>query len=78
LFLHLGTAAGFARSTSLGTGWSSIASITSAADLDGDGRRDIVARSKTGELLLHRGTSTGGLETPQVFAGSFVGTRFVV
>jgi stage II sporulation protein D len=78
LFLHLGTAAGFGRSRSLGTGWSSIASITSVGDFDGDGRGDIVARSKTGTLLFYRGTSTGGLETLQALAGSFIGTRFVV
>jgi stage II sporulation protein D len=78
LFLHPGTAAGFGRGSALGAGWSSIASITSVGDFDGDGRGDILARGKTGSLLLYRGNGTGGLEMPQVLAGSFAGARFVV
>ncbi|MEU3554429.1 FG-GAP-like repeat-containing protein [Streptomyces fragilis] len=49
-------------STSLGTGWNQYDVLTSPGDLSGDGRADLITRqSSTGDIHLHKATSTGKL-----------------
>ncbi|NYV74926.1 FG-GAP-like repeat-containing protein [Streptomyces sp. UH6] len=48
--------------TSLGTGWNQYDVLTSPGDLSGDGRPDLITRqASTGDIYLHRATSTGKL-----------------
>ncbi|MEV7418411.1 VCBS repeat-containing protein [Streptomyces sp. NPDC089919] len=42
--------------TRIGTGWNTYTTITGAADLDGDGKSDLLARDKAGVLWLYKGT----------------------
>jgi stage II sporulation protein D len=78
LWLHRGTATGFAAPISLGNGWSAPAAITSVGDFDGDGKSDIVARTPGDQLLLYRGNGSTGISSPTAVTGSYRGTRFVV
>lgn len=78
LYLHAGTATGFAAPVSLGTGWDSLAAITSIGDFDGDRRADVVARTRDGSLRLYRGGGWGQLLTGTAIGGSFGGTRFAL
>lgn len=53
---------GWRGSTRVGTGWANLDLVETAGDLTGDGRTDVVARSRTtGDLLLYRGAVGGGL-----------------
>ncbi|ALE04918.1 hypothetical protein AL755_04460 [Arthrobacter sp. ERGS1:01] len=59
LFLYPNTnGTNFGAKVRIGTGWGSLK--ISAVDFDGDQRQDIVARNAAGQLLLYRGTGTGG------------------
>jgi len=49
---------GFSPRLKIGTGWGSLKII--GTDFDGDGRADIAARNPAGQLLLYRGSGTGG------------------
>lgn len=44
----------------VGTGWSSLDSIFSPGDFDGDGAVDLLARTEDGTLLLYRGDGEAG------------------
>ena len=45
----------------IGNGWSAMDSLTTSADLSGDGRADVVARdASTGRLLIFQGDGRGG------------------
>ena len=48
----------FGATTRIGTGWGNLTIM--GADFDGDGRQDLLARNAAGQLLLYRGTGTGG------------------
>lgn len=63
---------GFVSSGSIGRGWGGVDLMTAAGDLDGDGRPDVVVRSRTtGALLLYRGQAGGTLA-----AGTAIGARW--
>lgn len=49
---------GWLARTRIGTGWGPLTIV--AVDFDGDGRTDLAARNSAGQLLLYRGTGTGG------------------
>ncbi|PYI68941.1 hypothetical protein CVV68_03795 [Arthrobacter livingstonensis] len=49
---------GFSARTKIGTGWGPLTIL--GVDFDGDGRPDIAARNRTGQLLLYRGNGGGG------------------
>ncbi len=51
---------GFAGSArKIGTGWQVFTDIATPGDLNGDGRADLLARTKTGLLYLYLGTGAG-------------------
>ncbi len=51
---------GFAGSArKVGTGWQIFGDIATPGDLDGDGRADLLARTRTGLLYLYLGTGAG-------------------
>ncbi|MBB4983774.1 MULTISPECIES: FG-GAP-like repeat-containing protein [Streptomyces] len=59
LWLHPGTgnaASPFARPVRVGGGWNTYTDITANGDLDGDGRPDLVATDKAGDLWFYKGT----------------------
>ncbi|MGW4703176.1 FG-GAP repeat domain-containing protein [Streptomyces sp. NPDC004285] len=43
----------------IGAGWNTYAQLTGGSDLTGDGRPDLVATDKAGDLWLHKGTGSG-------------------
>lgn len=47
-----------------------------AGDLTGDRRPDVIARTSTGDLLIHPGTGTGGLGTAVTAVGGWGGRPF--
>jgi hypothetical protein len=53
-----GQAVGLAPGVVIGTGWRDL-SVVGAADFNGDGRTDLVARDDVGRLWLYPGNSTG-------------------
>lgn len=60
---------GFSVRTRIGTGWGSLNVL--AADFDGDGRSDVLARNTAGALLLYRGNGGGGfIDEPRKVIGS--------
>ena len=78
LLLHKGIKGGFAAPVPLASGWAGTSSITSAGDVDGDRRVDVIARSADGHLALYRGDGHATLTRGTTLAGSFTGTRFAV
>ncbi|MFF9146853.1 FG-GAP repeat domain-containing protein [Streptomyces sp. NPDC014861] len=60
LYLYRGNGAGtgFASRVRVGTGWNAYDQIVGAGDHTGDGRADIVARDRSGNLYLYRGTGS--------------------
>lgn len=48
----------FGTPQQIGTGWGSLTIL--AADFDGDKKQDLLARTSSGQMLLYRGTGTGG------------------
>ncbi|MGW5774979.1 FG-GAP repeat domain-containing protein [Streptomyces sp. NPDC003863] len=59
LWIHPGTgnaAAPFAQPVRVGGGWNTYNDITGSGDLDGDGRPDLVAADKAGDLWFYKGT----------------------
>ncbi|MFD4370738.1 FG-GAP repeat domain-containing protein [Streptomyces sp. NPDC058486] len=67
LYLYQGNGAGtgFASRIRVGDGWSAYNQILGAGDYTGDGRADVLARDRSGNLFLYRGT--GSARAP--FAG---------
>lgn len=47
----------FGARVKIGAGWGALE--ISGADFDGDGKQDLLAKNKTGDLLLYRGNGTG-------------------
>jgi N-acetylmuramoyl-L-alanine amidase/FG-GAP-like repeat len=66
LYLYRGNGlGGFAGSgTKIGAGWGMFVTVFSPRDFNGDGRSDILAVARSGDLYLYRGNGLGG------FAGS--------
>ncbi|GHE97147.1 hypothetical protein GCM10014715_61790 [Streptomyces spiralis] len=61
LWLYKGTgsaSAPYAARTKIGGGWNTYNSLTSAGDLTGDGKADLVARDGSGVLWLYKGTGS--------------------
>ncbi|MFI8916681.1 FG-GAP repeat domain-containing protein [Streptomyces sp. NPDC053513] len=59
LWIHPGTgdaASPFAQRVRVGGGWNTYTDITGNGDLDGDGRPDLVATDKAGDLWFYKGT----------------------
>ncbi|MBQ0891366.1 VCBS repeat-containing protein, partial [Streptomyces sp. RM72] len=59
LWLYQGTgsaSAPYAARTRVGGGWNTYSSLTSAGDLTGDSRPDLIARDSAGVLWLYQGT----------------------
>ena len=48
----------FGVATQIGNGWGKLTIV--GADYDGDGHQDLLARNTAGQLILYRGTGTGG------------------
>ncbi|MDD0856899.1 hypothetical protein NHF46_01895 [Arthrobacter alpinus] len=48
----------FGTRQQIGSGWGSLTIL--AADFDGDKKQDLLARTSSGQMLLYRGTGTGG------------------
>ncbi|TDC54403.1 SpoIID/LytB domain-containing protein [Jiangella ureilytica] len=62
LWLYPGNGAGgFGATRPIGTGWRGMTSIRVTPDWDGDGRSDIVARSRESDLWLYSGDGAGGV-----------------
>lgn len=55
----------------LGTGFASRTIISDPGDFDSDGRNDIISRSASGALELHRGTAAGTLSAPIVIRSNW-------
>ncbi|GAB2735536.1 FG-GAP-like repeat-containing protein [Streptomyces bullii] len=65
--------------TSLGTGWNQYDVLTSPGDISGDGRADLIARqSSTGDVYLHKATSTGTLAARVKIASGWTGYKKIV
>ncbi|MEU2230162.1 FG-GAP repeat domain-containing protein [Streptomyces vietnamensis] len=65
LWLYQGTGiskAPLATRVRIGSGWNTYNQLTGGSDLTGDGRADLVATDKAGDLWLYKGT--GSLTTP--------------
>jgi hypothetical protein len=63
LYFYRGLGSGyFAMKVKVGNGWSGF-DIASGADLDGDGRGDVVGRDSQGRLFFYRGLVNGRLAT---------------
>jgi len=58
LFYYPFNGAGFTPRLQIGSGWGPLTIM--GLDFDGDGRMDLAARNAAGQLLLYRGTGTGG------------------
>ncbi|MFF4170895.1 FG-GAP repeat domain-containing protein [Streptomyces sp. NPDC001744] len=60
LYLHRGNGegTGFSSRIRIGTGWNAYNRILGAGDYSGDGRVDLLARDKAGDLYLYRGTGS--------------------
>ncbi|MFF2774925.1 FG-GAP repeat domain-containing protein [Streptomyces sp. NPDC058052] len=60
LYLYRGNghATAFASRVRVGDGWSAYDKLVGAGDYTGDGRADLLARSKAGDLYLYAGTGT--------------------
>ncbi|MEV4334141.1 VCBS repeat-containing protein [Streptomyces sp. NPDC049597] len=75
LWLYKGTggagSARFATRTKIGGGWQIYNQLTAGADLNGDGRPDLLARDTSGVLWLYKGTGSATAPyTTRVKAGS--------
>src|SRR6476659_4986554 len=70
LYLHRGNGAGgfLGSRTVIGPGWQVYDHIFSPGDFSGDGHADLIGRTPTGVLYLHRGNGAGG----------FLGSRPVI
>src|SRR6476660_4775433 len=70
LYLHRGNGAGgfLGSRTVIGTGWQVYDRVFSPGDFIGDGHADLIGRTPTGVLYLHRGNGAGG----------FLGSRTVI
>jgi hypothetical protein len=44
----------------IGSGWGGFTALTGIGDFDGDRRADVLARTKSGALMLYRGNGAGG------------------
>jgi hypothetical protein len=65
--------------TSLGTGWDQYNVLTSPGDVSGDGRADLITRkSSTGDVYLHKATSTGKFATRVKIASGWNGYKKIV
>ncbi|MER7946485.1 VCBS repeat-containing protein [Streptomyces sp. NPDC096079] len=72
LYLYAGTgrgAAPFAARVRIGTGWQAYGKLAAAADLDGDGRGDLLAVDRAGVLYRYSSTGTGAFK-PRVAIGA--------
>ncbi|MFI2371976.1 FG-GAP repeat domain-containing protein [Streptomyces sp. NPDC018833] len=58
LFLYRGNGSGtgFAAKQRIGSGWGQFNVLVGAGDISGDGRADLIARAKDGNLYLYQGT----------------------
>ncbi|MFI6946686.1 FG-GAP repeat domain-containing protein [Streptomyces sp. NPDC050422] len=56
LYRGNGTATGFASRIKVGSGWNAYNKLVGAGDYNGDGRTDLLARTKGGTLYLYPGT----------------------
>ncbi len=52
-------------------GWGGYRAVFSPGDLSGDGRADVLAVRRTGQLVLHAGTGTGRLVAPKVIGSGW-------
>ena len=55
-----------------------LTAVTSIGDFTGDGRADVVARTRTGRLVVLAGNGKDGITRRTTLPGSFAGTRFAV
>lgn len=71
LWLLTGTGTGGFAGTArrIGTGWQTYTDLVTPGDLTGDGRPDLVGRTKTGLLYLYVGTGTGTGYQPAKLVG---------
>ena len=51
---------GWARFRAIGTGWDRFTALLGPGDWDGDGRADLLARTRTGQLVQFSGNGRGG------------------
>ncbi|WP_406830290.1 peptidoglycan-binding protein [Pedococcus sp. KACC 23699] len=79
LYLYAGTGAGttgtgLTSGRVVGTGWGSFASIFSTGDLTGDGRADLLARTKTNITYVYAGDGSGRVTSPRKLTTSWAPT----
>ncbi|MFD8072303.1 FG-GAP repeat domain-containing protein, partial [Streptomyces sp. NPDC059718] len=80
---HLGTCGksklGVSTPTRFGTGWNGYNVLTSAGDLSGDGRADLIARqASTSDVWLYKATSDGKLAARVKLASHWTGYKKIV
>lgn len=75
LYLYVGNGAGAGSATRIGTGWSSMSSITRMGDFDRDGHEDVIARDATGALWLYRGNGSGFATRLKIGSSGWNGMR---
>lgn len=73
LWLYPLVAGQFTPRLSLGTEWSTFATLTGAGDLTGDGYRDLLSTGPGSVVNLHRGTPESTFNTAEPVAGSWSG-----
>lgn len=59
--------------TPIGHGWGGYDTLFNAADFDGDGQADLIARAANGELILFPTTGRNGWGTPRVIGNGWGG-----
>ena len=62
----------------MGTGWGSFASIFSTGDLTGDGRADLLARTKTNVTYVYAGDGKGRVSSPRKLTTSWAATTQLI